>query len=195
MDIVATALVPAGTAQVRAYGSTSSRDLNPANDAALASLTVTGSGTTQTYSTGSVAVAIPDNTTVEVPLSVPDEGTVVGGVKVGVRLNHTFDSDLTLTLVSPTGRTVVLANRRGGSSDNYGSGANDCSGALTIFDDAATTAIGAGTPPFAGTFKPEQPLQTIAPGVSDGQWKLRVRDSVGGDTGTLGCFQLTLARK
>ena len=132
-------------------------------------------------------------TTTDIPLDVPDSGVPVR-IRALVRLNHTFDADLVLSLIAPNGQTVLLSNRRGGSGDNYGSGANDCTGTFTVFDDLAATPIAAGVPPFAGTFKPEQPLAALFGGPIDGQWKLRVADAQGGDTGTLGCFKLTIVR-
>ena len=146
------------------------------------------------YSSGGVSVALPDLTTVEVPLNVPDVG-VVGDVDVRIRLNHTFDGDLAISLVHPDGTAVFLSNRRGGSGDNFGSGANDCSGTPTVFDDSAITAIGSGTAPFAGTFKPDQALSTLNGKPSSGTWKLRITDAAAGDVGTLFCFQLQIGRQ
>ena len=44
--------------------------------------------------------------------------------EVGVRINHPRVSDLVLTLISPQGTRVLLAENRGGSTTNYGSGFN-----------------------------------------------------------------------
>ena len=112
-----------------------------------------------------------------------------------VRANHTFDGDLVFQLVGPDGTTVPLATNRGSSGDNFGSGANDCSGTPTVFDDAAATAIGTGLAPFAGSFKPESPLSVFNGKAVTGQWKLRVADTAAGDTGTLGCVQLEITRQ
>ena len=50
---------------------------------------------------------IPDVTTVEVPITVPDTGSVAD-VNVRVRINHTFDSDLDISLVHPDGTVIDL---------------------------------------------------------------------------------------
>ena len=71
------------------------------------------SALTSTHSSGGVAVTISDNTTNEVPISIMDEGTL-SDVNVRVRLNHTRDGNLTLSLVHPDGTVIALANRRGG---------------------------------------------------------------------------------
>jgi subtilisin-like proprotein convertase family protein len=149
---------------------------------------------TATYSSGNIAVPIPDaGAPVEVMLNVPDMG-VIADVNASVRINHTFDSDLVITLVHPDGTTVPLATSRGGGGDNYGTGANDCSGTPTVFDDEAGTAIGAGAAPFAGSFRPETPLSALDGKASNGIWKLSVQDTATLDTGTIGCFTLTISR-
>ena len=71
-------------------------------------------------------------------------------VNVRVRLNHTRDSDLVISLVHPDGTVITLANKRGGNGNNYGSGATDCSGTFTVFDDAAGTSITSGSAPVCG---------------------------------------------
>jgi PKD repeat protein/subtilisin-like proprotein convertase family protein len=148
------------------------------------------------YSSGGVAVAIPDNTPagVEVPILVTDAGAVAD-VNVRVRLNHTYDSDLVIALVHPDGTVVTLVSKRGGAGDNYGSGATNCSGTFTVFDDAASTPINSGAAPFAGSYRPTQLLSTLNGKSVVGIWKLRVTDTGGGDVGTLYCFQLDIARQ
>jgi len=135
-----------------------------------------GAPVTNNYSSGNIAVPIPDVSTVDVPLNVPDFGTV-SDVNVRVRLNHTFDGDLDISLVHPDGTVVLLSNNRGGGGDNYGTGTNDCSGTPTVFDDEAGTAIGAGSPPFAGSFRPDSPLTAVDGKPVNGVWKLRVSDT------------------
>ena len=51
----------------------------------------------------------------------------------------------------PDGTNVTLSVNNGGAGDNYGTGANDCAGAATTFDDEAGTPITAGTAPFCGS--------------------------------------------
>jgi len=146
---------------------------------------------TNNYSSGNIAVPINDFATVDVPITVADAG-ILSDVNARIRLNHTFDGDMTISLVHPDGTVVALSSGRGGSGDNFGSGVNDCSGTPTVFDDSATVAIAAGTAPFAGSFRPDSPLSALNGKQSAGTWKLRVTDSFAGDTGTIGCFQLEL---
>ncbi|MCA1616092.1 MAG: carboxypeptidase regulatory-like domain-containing protein [Acidobacteria bacterium] len=156
-----------------------------------------GAGVIESYSTGNIATPIPDAGQVEIPIVVGATGAV-GDVNARVRLNHTYDEDLTLTLISPAGTEVVLSASRdtaAGGGDNYGTGANDCSGTPTVFDDAAATAISAGVPPFAGTFRPESPLAAFNGESVGGTWKLRVSDNASIDTGTVGCVTLQITRQ
>ncbi len=146
------------------------------------------------HSSGNIAVPILDNTTVDIPITVPNTGAV-GDVNVSVRLNHTFDGDLQLRLIAPDGTIVNLANNRGVGGDNFGTGANDCSGTPTRFDDSAATPISAGVPPFAGTFRPETPLATLHGKEMNGVWKLRVSDTANLDQGTIGCVTLEISEQ
>lgn len=149
---------------------------------------------TATYSSGNIAVPIPDAGSVEVPMTVADVGAVAD-VNVRVRLNHTFDGDLILELISPDGTSVPVAQNRGGAGDNFGIGANDCSGTPTVFDDSAATSISAGTAPFAGSFRPDSPLSALNGRATNGTWKLRVSDTAALDVGTVGCVQLEISRQ
>jgi subtilisin-like proprotein convertase family protein len=156
-----------------------------------------GSGSTVSYTTGNIATPIPDLSFVEIPIVVSQQGAV-GDMNVKVRLNHTFDRDLSLELISPDGTTVSLADRRdtaSGGGDNYGTGANDCSGSPTTFDDAAATPISAGVPPFSGSFRPEVPLAAFNGKSLSGTWKLKVTDNEGQDVGTVGCVTLEVLRQ
>jgi subtilisin-like proprotein convertase family protein len=156
-----------------------------------------GAPSTALYSTGNIATAIPDVSSVDIPITVAPTGAVAD-VNVRVRLNHTFDGDLTLALIAPDNTTVTLSAQRSNPNDggdNYGTGNNDCSGTPTIFDDAAANSISAGVPPFDGTFKPETPLAAMNGTSVAGTWKLRVSDAAALDTGTVGCVTLEITRQ
>ena len=149
------------------------------------------------YSTGNIATPIPDLSSVDIPIVVGQNGAA-GDVNVRVRVNHTFDRDVTLTLIAPDNTQVVLSANRdlaAGGGDNYGTGANDCSGTPTIFDDSAAMPISAGLPPFAGSFQPEEPLSGMTGKSINGTWKLRASDSATIDTGTVGCVTLEIDRQ
>lgn len=156
-----------------------------------------GAGGVLSVSTGNIATPIPDVSSVDIPLVVAQTGAV-GDVNVKVRLNHTFDGDLTISLVAPDNTVVTLAAQRSNPNDggdNYGTGNNDCSGTPTIFDDAAAVSISTGAPPFASTFRPESPLAALNGKSIAGTWKLRVSDAAALDTGTVGCVTLDFLRQ
>jgi subtilisin-like proprotein convertase family protein len=67
---------------------------------------------------------IPDDAVMYSTNYVGQNSQVVS-VEAGVRINHPRESDLVLTLISPSGTRVLLAENRGGLDDNgYGSGVN-----------------------------------------------------------------------
>lgn len=146
------------------------------------------------YSTGDITHPLPDLSTTDIPIVVSGSGPIAD-VNVKIRLNHTFDGDLVLSLIAPDGTTVVLSNSRGGSGDNFGSGANSCAGTPTTFDDSAVTLIGAGVAPFAGSFRPDQLLSILNGRQMNGTWKLRVADVGAADVGTAFCVTLEIRRQ
>jgi hypothetical protein len=137
-----------------------------------------------------------------IPVTVPkfkgqdQDGTVTAFTSAGVRLTHTSDNDLTLTLVSPGGKVIPLAIGRGGIGDGYGSGATSCSGSLVLFGDGFPTPISSpgnvGDAPITGSFNAPQPLNQVLGGPARGAWALLVADGIGVDTGTLYAFSLNV---
>jgi len=148
---------------------------------------------TQTYTSHQLHAAIPDGGTLVRTLPVPDSGPV-SFVAVGVRIAHPHAADLTLTLVSPRGQTVVLSRHEGGDGANYGSGPEGCSGNLAWFESDALDPVSTQDAPFAGEQRPEQPLTSLYGQEARGRWSLRVDDGRPNATGTLLCWQLELAR-
>ncbi|MFD1062820.1 thrombospondin type 3 repeat-containing protein [Winogradskyella litorisediminis] len=113
----------------------------------------------------------PGNSTISVT-----DAIAVSDVNVTVNITHSWVSDLTLILTSPSGTEVELANAVGGSDDNFTG---------TIFDSDATTPIASGTAPFTGEFIPSGDLSVLNGEVSGGIWTLTVLDGFGGDIGTI----------
>lgn len=130
----------------------------------------------------SQSLAIPDLGQASSPLTVNDD-FAISTIRIQVKLTHSFDSDLVLVLLSPSGTEVTLSNRRGGAGQNYTN---------TVFDDSAATPIAQGQAPFAGSYQPEQALQGLQGQSAQGVWKLRVEDHGQGDVGTLISWSLTL---
>jgi subtilisin-like proprotein convertase family protein len=181
-----------GVRTVTATATTADRETNVSDNKESEAFSISnGPTSTLTYSSGNVSTPIPDSGSVDIPINVPTVRRALD-VDAVVRLDHTFDSDLVVTLISPSGRHVLLSNENGGSGDNYGTGANGCGGTGTTFDDSAATSITSGTAPFSGSFIPEAPLSNMIGEQSSGQWKLRVADRAAQDTGTVGCVRLKI---
>jgi subtilisin-like proprotein convertase family protein len=151
---------------------------------------------TNTYSSGGISVPIPDHGTNTASITVTDT-SVVQHVTISIRMNHNYDGDLTLNLIANGLTNTLLSYNPENSGQNFGSGATDCTGTFTIFDDSAATSIDSGSAPYDGSFKPEQPLATFVGGPSQGTWTLQVidTDATSGDTGTLYCVQLNIAEQ
>jgi subtilisin-like proprotein convertase family protein len=156
--------------------------------------------------TGGVTITQETFESTDVPRPIPPAGTsgtttstvqvpalagAVADVDVSLHLTHTWDSDLVISLIAPDGTVVPLAIRQGFSGDDFGA---SC-GARATFDDAAATAIGAGTPPFAGTFRPDTPLAVLngkSGAAASGAWTLRIEDLAELDVGQLLCWSITI---
>lgn len=113
------------------------------------------------------AVTIPASGRVFVPVAVTGLSTALSDVDVKVNLTHPRLSDLDLFLISPGGTRVELASDVGGTGENF---------VNTIFNDAAATAITAGSAPFTGSFRPEVPLSRFNGQSGNGGWLLEVVD-------------------
>ncbi|NBT63591.1 MAG: hypothetical protein EBT02_17700, partial [Planctomycetia bacterium] len=146
-----------------------------------ASFTKTSSSTFNFYNT--TVAAIKDLTKTVSYITINQDITI-SDLNVAINVTHTYDSDLIISLKSPTGVVSTLSYRRGGSSDNFLS---------TIFDDEATKAISSGVAPFTGSFKPETLLSAFDGLNARGVWTLTVEDKATYDTGKLNSWALSLA--
>lgn len=75
-----------------------------------------GGGTGDSY-TNATDVTINDNSTVTSSISVGGSGDA-GSITVDVDIKHTYVGDLTLVLEAPSGATVTLRDRTGGSAND-----------------------------------------------------------------------------
>jgi len=119
---------------------------------------------------------------------------MITDVNVSIDLEHTFASDLTITLTSPAGTTITLM-------DDDAINAQFVAGETITFDDSAAVAIdGApGTTDLNGTFRPQQSLSALIgehvtnPAGGPGQWVLSISDSSSTDNGTLHSWSISVA--
>jgi subtilisin-like proprotein convertase family protein len=108
-------------------------------------------------------LSIPDNnpTGVSSVINVTGSGAVVSeGFNVDINLTHTYISDLRVRLISPSGTSIYLHNRTGGSADDI---------------------IGN----YPDTLTPAQSLSAFWGEPLDGEWTMVVSDHAGLDTGVL----------
>lgn len=167
----------------------------------------TGAPATPISYTFTGATAIPDNNAagVEIPIQVSSASGMTGaitdvdfsfngtncGTPTGTGLQHTFVSDLTVTLISPTGTEVILMDMIG--QTRIAQGPNFCG---TVLDDAATGGsiqdVGDNAGPYTGTYTPYQPLSAFNGLPAIGQWRLRVVDHFQNFTGTVRGFTLRI---
>ncbi len=127
--------------------------------------------------------AIPDYPGGQVCFNIPVSGITsplysdFGLVSVTVNINHTYDSDLEIMLISPNGIQTILSSNNGGSGDNYTN---------TVFTMSASNAIQTGSAPFTGNFLPEQSFYAQNIGQNgNGTWTLCVTDILSSDMGEL----------
>lgn len=137
-----------------------------------------------TYVSADTPIAIPDNnvTGASSIITVTDVSSITD-VNVTLDISHTFDGDLTLSLISPAGTVVVLSAENGGAGANYTN---------TMFDDDATDAIATGAAPFTGVFQPTEALSILNSELSSGDWILRVVDAAGFDTGNIESWSIEI---
>lgn len=104
----------------------------------------------------------------------------IGRISLKVNITHGNDSDLRITLKSPTGATVQLFNQRGGSGDNINA----------VFDDRSSTLLSKASAPFLGWNRPEQALASLAGMNARGTWTLIVEDLAAGNAGKLNSWAI-----
>jgi subtilisin-like proprotein convertase family protein len=137
---------------------------------------------TTSYPAAGLPAPILDFYTTISRVAVPTD-VDISKLTVTLNLTHTYDSDLVIELVSPSGRAVMLSDRHGGSGDNYTN---------TVFDSTATRSIASAAAPFTGTFKPDGSLAIFNGLDAKGTWALEVADVARFDQGTLKGWTLTL---
>jgi subtilisin-like proprotein convertase family protein len=139
-------------------------------------------GATSAASTD-VPVDVLDNATVTSTLVVRD-AAAISDVNVTLDITHTYDADLEVYLVSPTGTRVELFTRVGGWGADFTG---------TTLDEEAATSIADGAAPFSGTFRPEGLLSSFDGEDPNGTWTLEITDTMTADVGTLNAWSLEIA--
>ncbi len=103
-------------------------------DAWSLTITATYGSATHDFVSGDTPISIPDNNSTGITsnLNVTGSATVTS-FDVTVDITHTYIGDLVVTLYTPSGGSVVLSNREGGSADNiHKTWTIDASGGVSI---------------------------------------------------------------
>ena len=153
--------------------------------APLFACTACPTGTLRVFRTAAdLPLAIPSATTVTSTIPLTQAG-LVRELAIRIDVTHGSDADLDIFLRGPGGASVELSTDNGGTGDHY---------AATVFSDAAATAITAGTAPFTGAFRPEEPLASLVGRPVSGAWSLEITDDTAGATGIFRDYQLVVCR-
>ncbi|MBK8504632.1 MAG: proprotein convertase P-domain-containing protein [Saprospiraceae bacterium] len=134
-----------------------------------------GGGGCMDYVAGDVPTNILDQATITSTINVPTGGTIAGVNITNLKGTHAFLGDLTFTLMSPMGTSVVLIqNECGGDASGFDISLNDgAAGALDCpLSDVATE-------------RPENLLSAFNGQNPMGNWILMVNDNGAGDVGVL----------
>lgn len=118
---------------------------------------------------------IADLTTITSELTVSGLRSI-DDLDVLLSIEHTYDSDLDVFLISPKGTRVELFTDVGANGDNF---------INTHLNDEAAIAITAGVAPFTGSYRPEGLLSLFDGEDPNGVWKLEITDDNVSDAGML----------
>jgi len=121
--------------------------------------------------------------TVESTITVDGLHDCLRDVNISIDIDHTWDSDLSISLTGPNGTRVLLVATEGGSGSNF---------RFTKFDDAAPVSIVGRRAPFRGTFRPEESLSDFDHSDPNGTWTLRIKDQAAQDGGALNSWTLDI---
>ncbi|MCC9599783.1 autotransporter domain-containing protein [Stieleria sp. JC731] len=136
-------------------------------------------------------------TSTDTPLRLPPSGTTgttvssitvadsfnIADLDVNIDYNHTFNGDISATVISPNGTNVNLF-------DKVGAAANAQNGGYRFDDDSPNMNFGSGNPIPPGTYSPNEALSAFNGEDAQGTWTLQMNDAFGGDSGTLNFWQL-----
>lgn len=125
----------------------------------------------------STTLAIPDYPATGVSSTISIGGSTNANAIISVTIDslvHTYDADLKIELISPSGSSIILANSVGAGGANF----------IKTKFVAAGTSINNGSAPFTGSYTPSQSFSYLT-GTANGTWSLKITDLGAADVGTL----------
>ncbi|MEY3237981.1 MAG: hypothetical protein RI883_2082, partial [Bacteroidota bacterium] len=129
-----------------------------------------------------VAISASGAPVVTSTINIPSNGTITDVNILNLAGTHTYISDLTFTLTSPTGTVVNLFSGICTNNQNFN----------LNFDDAAASATIPCPPTAGGTYQPSGSLASFNGQNSAGNWILTVSDAFNVDGGSLNSWTLQL---
>ncbi len=121
--------------------------------------------------------------TIESSLFIPAGGPVTEISIDNIDITHTWISDLVLTLISPSGTEIIIAEDICYNEDNL----------LITFEDGGLPYVDIPCPPVDGlTYAPLNPVSGLINENAAGTWKLRIHDKYNMDGGTLNSWGLSI---
>lgn len=139
-----------------------------------------------TESSTDVPKTIPDVSSTTSTLNFSVNGTITDA-NLTFDISHAWDSDVVVSLTSPSVAIQLLVQNCGGSADNYTN--------TTIDEDAgAMTCAGTTGAPFTGSFQSPAAgtMDAFDGSASGGIWTLTAADDSAAIAGTLNSWSLTL---
>lgn len=124
-------------------------------------------------------VTIPDNSVSTQTATVDytsNNNELVHDLNVSMDITHTWIGDLTISLESPAGTTVLLVDSECGEFDNM---------SATFDDSGVALSCNTSPPAISGTLQPVEQLSSFVGEDPNGTWTLTVEDSVNEDGGTI----------
>ncbi len=128
-----------------------------------------------------VSISSTGTPTVQASIMVVDD-LPVADINVSLNIEHTYLSDLIISLISPAGTEVILTSNSCSQLENINA----------VFDDSAAPFSCGGDPAISGTVKPLGSLASFNGESSFGEWILLVRDTAPADGGFIQDFTLEI---
>ena len=140
----------------------------------------------QTYSGSPIAIADVANTLVTSTMAFNNPNiTSIYDLDVSLNLTHTYVQDMTISLVSPSGTTVILQEEACGSQNDIN----------VVYDDSGNNIVcGSVSPAISGRVKSFQVLSALNGQNPNGNWQLIVDDPYNGDGGFINSWSLNICK-
>jgi subtilisin-like proprotein convertase family protein len=156
----------------------------------------TAPGVSSASMSNTTPIAILDNTTASDTMSFSGLAPSIAEVRLYTEITHTWAGDLILDLVAPSGNSLNIVYRMGGSNDDVWNGTTFADitpslGGVPSSEDLASDYLytsGVAVPDLAGV----DLSRRLGGEDPNGTWTLFVTDGAGGDTGSLNRWDLVI---